>query len=365
VPEHPFAAAYPWHRPEAMGLYAALTTAYVAPNEIDLLLKRAGDGRLDALNLAQPPGGIWKDGLEALGRLGQVLKLCEDLTGSGKPAVQAAARVVLDARPLTGPRSEIHQRYLRGGRLTLNRSGLRRRVEQLSLVEGSDARRVLVVRGGPKTGKTWSRHLFERAAKASGADFTYIAAGMVGSAQILVDKLFSLLQGSDLAPAVDSTSTAGYQQVCFRLHEAAFRYGRPLWIAVDDLGPGADGVTPIMNPDIRDFLIEFALQLTDPRAGGCFRLMLLHYPEGQLPTYWDDDLWEEDRTVDLGLDDVVAVLRAWSADSSGRLIEDEWLRLAADIVAMADADDGSGKPRLRRLHDAVSGVLAELDGQPR
>ncbi len=43
---------------------------------------------------------------------------------------------------------------------------------------------------------------------------------------------------SEMIPPQTTTEAARFREVCFRLPEAAARFGHPLWIAVDNLGPG-------------------------------------------------------------------------------------------------------------------------------
>lgn len=360
---HPFAGgiSYPWARPETSRLYKVLTWDVPNGTRIDLLFKRAVP-ELPPLNLQQAPGALWKEALEQIAAAGALLTLCRVLLEEpGLPRVREAAQAVLDAK------SAVEKRISRDGRLTVNRAMLRRQLTHLSLQEG--AVKVLLVRGGPKTGKTWSRHLFERVAQDRGADVTYIFNGTVGSVVSVVDKLFSTLQASDRIPPQDTSANAWYQQICNRLPEVAARRGRPLWIAVDDLGPGPDGITPLLDPEIRNFFEQFVMHLLDPAVHQWFRLMLIHYPDGPVPTKWERELWEEDRTNpdDLKAEDVAEVLREWAADTGKQLLDMEVLALAADVIARAGASL-PGQPegemvRLHCIHDELTATLEVLGGQ--
>ncbi len=91
-----------------------------------------------------------------------------------------------------------------------------------------------------------------------------------------------------------------------------------------------------------------------------FRLLLIHYPDGPVPSRWERELWAEDRTraEDLTQEDVADVLRKW-ADGHGKQIpEADVLDLAAEVVARADGDAA----RLRRIHDELAATLDGLGG---
>ena len=361
---HPFEGGmrYPWSRPEADQLHKLLASDVTSVARIDLLFKRTVP-ELPTLNLQQAPGALWKDALEQIATAGALLRLCTILRDEpGLPRVQEAAEAMLAVQP------EVEKRISHDGRITVNRAVLRQRLGHLTLQDG--AVKVLLVRGAPKTGKTWSRHLFERVAREQGAEVTYICNGTVGTVADVVDKLFSTLEASDRIPPQHTTIDAWYKQVCNRLPEVAARRGRPLWIAIDDLGPGTDGVTPLMDKEIRDFFDQFVLHLVDPAVHRWFRLMLIHYPDGQVPTKWESELWEEDRTYrdDVKQEDVAEVLREWRADHGKRMTDDEVVTLAAEVIKHADAPLPGGGPagdvvRLRRIHDALRTALQGLGGR--
>ena len=358
---HPFtnAVAYPWACQEAHQLYEVLVRDVTDFARIDVLVKRAAPG-LAPLNRAEAPAVVWKNALEQIAAAGTLHALCQILHDEPEiPGVSQAAKAVLDMRPA------VAKRISHDGRITADRVRLRLLIELLSQEDGSV--KVLVVRGGPKTGKTWSRHLFEQAARENGADVTYIFDGTAGSVRWVIDKLFSALQASDRIPPEDTSPHAWYRSVFNRLMEAAARRGRPLWVAVDDLGPGPDGV-PRLDTEIRAFFDQLALHLLDPAMHRWFRLLLIHYPEGPLPTKWERELWEEDRTDagDVQADDIISVLHEWASDHHKQLLETEATRLAGEVIAVADSPRDTaraGTPRLRRIQDELTAVLRNLGGQ--
>lgn len=358
---HPFDGpiSYPWERSETSALFDVLVRDVAEKPRIDMLFKAAAPG-LAPLDLDRPSVEIWKDALEFVATAGSLLRLCRDLAAlPGLPRVTAAARTVLDARPA------VERRIAGNGRLILDRSPLRGLLAQLAAEDGP--MKVVLVRGDPKTGKTWGRHLFEQMARDRGADVTYIYSGTVATAAMVIDKLFTALQAPDLMPEQDSSEPAWYQQVCNRLAAAADRRGKPLWIAVDDLGVGPDRVTPLMAPEIRSFFDQFVRHMLDPAVNRWFRLMLINYPDGREPTQWESEVWAEDRTDgDLRAEHVVELLREWAADHNKQLVEDELLAHSAQVIALADAP-GAGTAdvcRLRRIHDTLKKTIDDLARTP-
>jgi hypothetical protein len=362
---NPFAGAiaYPWHLPEAQLLWEVLVRDIGEKARIDMLFKQAAPG-LQPVNLDQAPGAVWKEVLEKIARAGALLALSDDLLRlPGLPEVTRAAQAVQAARPAA------ERRISRDGRVTIDRGNLRRQLVRLAVDD--EPVKVLVVRGDPKSGKSWSRHLFHQAAQERGATMTYIYNGSVASVNGVIDKLFSALQASDRIPRPDESDTtpdAWYSRICNRLAEAAERRGQPLWIAVDDLGPGPDGTTPLLDPDIRSFFNQFVVQLLDPSVYRWFRLLLIHYPEGPLPTKWDYEVFAEDRTnpADVGRDDIAAVLEEWAVGRP-RMLQDELRRLVDEVMARGDAlvpagQPGSDMPRLRRLQEQLAATLQQLGG---
>lgn len=367
---HPYAraGAYPWHRPEAAHLHHVLCRDLPAWNDADLLIKRTAPG---ALPLPESKGAdtIWKIVLEQVALAGALLDLCRILVGmqARVQRVADAAQAVLDLRSL------VERRVGQDGRIVFGREPFRELLERLAMQQDDvDAIKVLLVRGEADSGKSWSRYLFERSAAEHGAEVTYIREGMVASVQDVIDRLFGILRASHLKPPLTTTPEAWYLQVSYALVEAASRFERPLWIAMDDLGTRDDGLTPLIDTQIRDFFDIFGLQLVDPAAYKWFRLLLLHYPDTRVPTRWGRELWqmEQLRVADVGEEDVIAVVEERLADHDLELPATEVRELARQIIAHADAqlppeDPGCDAPRLQRIHDDLQRRLRTLVGGKR
>jgi hypothetical protein len=362
---HPFQGGipYPWDRQEARELYVALSRDLTAPGQIDMIARTFAPAA-PALNQNQPPPELWRLALTSIALADGLVALCKYLAKRAElVAVATAAQAVLDAP------AAVKRRLGRDHRLVVDRDELRTHLLELSLEESMV--KVLLVRGNPDSGKTWSRHLFERAANDRGAEVVYLRSGMIVTVGEVVDKLFSTLGALNLIPPRDTTDPAWFRQVCLRLPAAAAGRGRPLWIAVDDLGTGPDGNTPLMDPDIRSFFDQLALNLEDPSASRWFRLLLIHYPDVEAPTRWAQDLWKEDRTrpEDVTAEHVADVLQEWRSDHNRTLLDDQIMILSQEIIARADAQLAPDDPRarhsrLRRIHDEVQAELAKLGGGP-
>ncbi|SRR6266545_960196 len=356
---HPFfdASVYPWHRPEAVILHKALTQAIQNNARIDLLYKQSANNLLP-LALGQAPDVIWKEVLENLARApGGLQKLCDAILGDNTlTSYHNAARDVINALPA------VEMRIISDNILILDRVTLR---EKIALLEPDAAQvKALLVRGSPRSGKSYSRYLFEGTARDMGAVPVYLCDGIVATVDEVIRELFSALGASKKIPPRLTTEDAWYSAVCSKLQEIALDKKQRLWIAVDDLGPAQDGA-PLLDTEIRKFFDQFALKLLNPAFGQWFRLMLIHYPDGPVPTKWKREIWAEDRTSDADVvqEHIAEVLRSWSVAHDRKLIENELTGLAGDVVAKADDPLAQGQepaPRLQRIHDALAETLRDL-----
>ena len=80
--------------------------------------------------------------------------------------------------------------------------------------------------------------------------------------------------------------------------------------------------------------------MASPAFAKWFRLMLIHYPDGPVPTRWLQEVWREDRPRgDEGnQQDVKDYLSDWAEEQDGRtFLDDELEALAAEVIAKVDA----------------------------
>ncbi|HET9287134.1 MAG TPA: hypothetical protein VFO26_06205 [Gaiella sp.] len=355
-------STFAWDRQEAEHLYEMLVASIPQPPEITQLYAQAG-GDPGSLTPGQAARDTWREALELLAGIRALRRLCEDvlpgvLRLQGTAPFQAALRAVVGATPA------VEQRII-SGIPVLDRRPLRSLVTAL---QSDVALRVLLVRGEPKTGKTHGRHVFQAAAADSGAKAVYLYAPMVATVDDVVGELFSALGAVDAVPDRDTTGPAWYGTVCRKLGEVADAKNTQLWVAVDDLGAASepDGA-PLLDPQIAAFCGQFVLHMPNPAFGQWFRLMLIHYPPGPVPTRWLRDVWREDEptTADVQKQDVEDYLRDWGLENDRKFVEDELAALAEDVIAKVDGPttpEEAAVPRLQRLHDSLTETLRGSTG---
>lgn len=351
---HPFfdVAQYPFQRQEASEFHRALWQSIAVPARIDLIYKQCGDN-LPPLALGQAPDVIWKEALQALAAARLIRRLCEVLRSESGAALEDVIRVIEAARDL------LDERVLAGDRIFVDRKNLRDELEKLCGPTASHG--VLLVRGGPSSGKSWTKYFIEDLSRGLGARCVYLFEGLIGSVDDVLNQLFAALGNLAAKPTQVESEAAYYIRACLKLQEVADERQREVWVVVDDLGVGSEG--PRLDLKIRQFFEQFALSMANPVFARWFRLILLDYPDGPVPTRWKD-VWVEDRPTDADVDQAALVefLEQWIARKRRQLPEAERLQLVADIIGKVDAAPTTGevRPRLVRLHDTLSAALKRL-----
>jgi hypothetical protein len=356
---HPFfgVITYPWHRPEAVRFHEMLFKAIAQPVQIDKIYKQCQEN-LPPLTVPASPSNMWYEALANLTAYNALKQLCDIIADQFKtnPEIQSAVSAVVEAQPA------VKQRVISDSVVVLDRAALR---EQLALLESEDNPvKVVLVRGDPDSGKSHTRYLFERMAKDNGAIPVYLCQEIVATVDEVVSWLFGALDASDKIPSRNSTEDAWYRTVCLKLKEIASINKKPLWIAIDDLGRDPNG-EQLMDPAIREFCNQFALNMMNPVFYKWFRLLLIDYPDGAVPARWKSDFWQEARTslADIKLEHVVELLEIWRATYQYNIIDADLLNLAQTILAASDvpaAGNNAPYPPLRRIHDALTKTRSTL-----
>jgi hypothetical protein len=357
---HPFfdALKFPLHRLDARELHKGLYETVGSHAQIDLLYRKCAEGLMPLT--PAPPHAMWVEALDNL-TAARALRQLFDLVLAG-PSLAAihskvhAARDAIDA---------VQQMYLRGDTLFLDRVNFRDALDRLRDAAGRE--RVLLIRGGPRSGKTWSKRMVEDVARESGAGTIYVAEGLVIGVDDMVDHLFSSLGKPDAVPPRTTTDDAWYKQVCRRLLGVVQGSGTPRWIIADDLGL-VDGA-PRLDQQIKAFFDQLALFMSNEAHWTWLRLVLIDYPPGKRPTLWKNIDVLEDRTseADVSAAHVAEYLRGWASVKGRSLAHDQADQLASEVIAHADAvvaggpnEDDEPPVRLRIIHDKVREVVKML-----
>jgi hypothetical protein len=353
MPYHPFfdAMQYPWGRADAAAFHDALYRTIIKPTEIELVYQLSGGTR--PLTPNQAPHLAWKEILDHA-TIGRCLKqLCTVVLASGEYlAAHAAAIAVRDAEDDILPRPLLPQDIV-----FLDRKDLRLELEKLSQ---PGARGVLLVRGPSGVGKTWTEQLISSLATNRGASSVFIYEGAVSNVRDVIEEIFAALGDRKRMPHSDTTDPAWYRTVCLDLQEFAKQTRQFLWVVADDLGEDANG--PRIDREIRAFFMQFGLHMANPAFAQWFRLVLLDYPEGPVPTNWR--AWSEDRPNENEIDQALVAdfLLKWAKYKQKNLGADRAKELANDIMAKVAAPPAPDQDsrRLPRIHAELTTVLKTL-----
>ena len=356
---HPYfeVAVYPLHRPEAEILLNELANAYKNANAIDLLYKKCGDN-LPELYLQQVPPLIWKEVLENLTSRGFLRKLLDVV----QPLFLNSATMQNAIRDVINAESAEDINIISTDVLVLDRGTLRDKLKEVA--SDTNPVKVLIVRGLSKSGKSHGRYIFEQFARDKASDPVYIIPELAPTVTDLINYLFGALGAMDQIPPAVTTDQAWYRTTCTKLMDVCTKQNKRLWIAVDGLGKDANG-NPLVSADVKEFCDVFALNMLNPAFRKNFRLMLIHYPEGDPPTNWIRDFWTEERTneTDVKQEHVQELLKKWAITKDKTIVEDELKKLAGEVIANAEAPlpaNATPPPRLQRIHDELKKKLVEL-----
>jgi hypothetical protein len=347
---HPFfdASVYPWSREDAQELHRALYTFYRTSSAIDGLYRRSAEG-LTPLNLGQGPDPLWAEALDRLVAARRFRNLCDRLLADADAlGIHAEVQAVIDAT------TALTTTIFSPGCIFVDRQPLREKLAQLTTPMAAPT--VLVVRGGSRSGNTWTEKLVGAVALSYGGVPVYLYEGFVASVKDVVASLFTAVDAPDYEMPTDSTDAALYMQICRDLWGAAQKSGKVYWIIADDLGPPE----PRLDPEIRSFFDQFVLMMANSAMSKWFRLVLLNYPAGQVPTRWRDGVWLEDEPAIAGVDDeaVADFLQKSALESGKQMTADEAQRVAVEVLqavaATAETD------RLKAINAELQRRIGQL-----
>lgn len=349
---HPFfdTDKYPWDREDGRALHRKLYELITKPGDISMILRECS-GDLEPLK-EDAPKAMWQDLLDSVAAAMLLKTLGQRLRARPYPAVHAAfAAVEGAAGDVPDPVSQ-EDRPFRPKPIFVDRKDLRATLRSLAAPDTSEF--VLLVRGEPDSGKSWTRYIIQQYAAEAGQDCTYLGQGLVSSPKQAMSAILAQLGGT--VSESFTTEAAAYQNACIEMQRLAEHRKKGSWIIMDDLGPGENG--PRVDPALRDLFDQVALYMKNPAFSRWFRLILIDYPDGPEPENWDAFLEEKTACNDLQKPDVAKFLLRWARHHRIALGGPEAEEIAAEVVSKADAPAPDEKrPRMARLHGALSVAL--------
>lgn len=330
---HPFfeTTRFPAHRTEAVDLHRILCLLYGSDAQVRYLYERS---------IASPPGltypatveSLWHEALRNITKTQTGLKNLCRFVKTEYPTNREAQNIILGVENAM-PIKEI--RIFANDIIFLDRVPIRTSIEQIA--PGTTAKKVLVVRGSSQTGKSFLKHLTKFTALEYGAIPIYLYAGNARKLTIVLDRLFKSFGPDKKPPPTDTTDAGYYQVVCNELLALAEMSQKEFWITVDDLGE-RNGA-PLLDPEIKMFFDQFALNMLDPPFAKSFRLILIHYPE-EVPTLWDAEMYLENevKAEDIQQGDIEILLKEWLSRTNQYLSEEKIKLIAEEVINVAEAE---------------------------
>lgn len=340
---------FAFHIPEAKNFYDLLYVSIPDPDDIDLRYRTAGG--TSPLQKHQTPDKIWKEALDKLATNKLLQRFCDNLKLEGKfPPLQERLQKVYQAE------SAVEIEVISEKILILDRVMLRELLGRLA--DDDDLLKAVIIRGEPDSGKSHCRHLFEKIAKQKQHISIYFGTGIVVELDDAITWLFDQVMpgGSDKIPPKDTSEDAWFRKVCSRLAGLAAQNNKVLWIAMDDLGPDEKG--PRLDDAFKRFFDQCITLMPNESFRKYFRLMLIHYPDGVMPTKWASLHFEEEvmSQNDIEQKHVEKFLENWYAKHEKNKIKDDIISDAKKIITDAEAPATTQPPlsRLERIHAGVS-----------
>lgn len=357
--EHPFfnAIAFPWHRPEAQTLHEILAQRINKKAEIELLYRKSQNS-LPSLNLDVTPKLLWAEVLENLTKSKGLEAFC-NLLKNEDPQTAGIIQLIENATPA----SEV--KIFNDHIFILDCENHRQAISDCT----SDLiAKVLLIRGGAKSGKSHCRYILEEIARQKNVTVVYLSSDMIATLEEAIVSICSALGTStDRIPPQLSTDDAWYRTVCMKLQEIATAQKKKIWIVVDDLGYNEKDGGPLLDPKIRMFFEQFALYFMNPAFKEYFRLMLINYAEQNVPSKWKAEMWAEERTDEKHIQKshIEDFIKYWTQHKKINILEQNLNTLATDVMDRTQnpPQQLEGLSRLERINRILTSKLAEIQNQ--
>jgi hypothetical protein len=370
---------FPLHLPEASHLRNTLVQAYLNKADIEGFYRMCGPyvTVMPPLDLNKSPQDLWYEVLDKASLRLRLRNLCDAIKASGpiQPVLEAI-QLLEELKPAVHP-TVINLDYL-----VLDRRSLRSYLELLG--DSRNLVRVVLVRGEKNSGKSYSRHLFEAMAQQQGSVPVVLRKGIVVTLDNVLGALFAEAgdinakpnspvlssKDADETGTADSTHEAEYITICNTLLDTVQKKNKVVWIVMDDLGyiestndKGEKVLTSKMDSKIRAFFNQLVNQMARPLFRTHFRIMLINYPDGKLPTSWEqthlkDEILKESDITQVHVEELI---NNWFVSKNEELMETQVQSIASDIISNVDNAPlvPDLPPRLERLRNEVLKIISQ------
>ena len=315
--------------------------------DVDEAKSIAGAALLDVSNFNQtwPPATYWAAVFENASSVGLLEKLIESIEQALEPEpkdrkVREAIKRVREVDRAGGSLFPVRL-LLTGGRPFLGRTKLRGILPELQ--NWNSAASILVVRGGADSGRTETQYLLGD----NNADkFVYLNEDLPLKTTLRDIWKTAGAPGEAPTPGQEPLTTESAMFIDFwtDVKLALDEKQRRLWILFDDLDKGPGRI------DVRALAEVLAIRLKDVTFQRRIRLVLLGYPDPELPAKVSGTFVRNDATEDLD-DSHVRAFLDFCMKTAGKNFDDAWLQSkAADICALAHANANAVTPYLEALN---------------
>jgi hypothetical protein len=302
---------------------------------------------LDVSNFNQtlPPKKYWADVFENASKVGSLEKLVESIEQALEPEpkdrkVREAIKRVREVDRAGGSLFPTRL-LLTGDRPFLGRTKLRGILPEL--LNWNSAASILVVRGAADSGRTETHVLL---GDNNADEFVYLdeSLPLASTLRYIWKKSGATGEAPTPGPEPLTTEAATFIDFWTDVKVALDDEKKRLWVLFDDLDKGPGRV------DVRALAEVLAIRLKDVTFQRRIRLVLLGYPDPQLPTKVANTFVRNDTTEDLDASHVRAFLD-FCMKAAGKNFDDTSLQSkAAEICALAHANVNNVTPFLEALN---------------
>jgi hypothetical protein len=113
---------------------------------------------------------------------------------------------------------------------------------------------------------------------------------------------------------------------------------------------------------VRRFFEQFALFMANPAFAQWFRLVLIEYPRGPVPTKWKKGFWVDEDTNQSPpqSNDLAEFLLQWAKKKKKNLPQEQAQKFAAEVLTKAQSGSAPGGAVWEAIHDELLLVIKTL-----